>query len=50
MCLSRVVRLPVDSAVLTHGHAGQLPGAPTSIGPHTNLCMLCTAGFLMFKH
>ena len=37
----------IGSAVLTHGHAGQLPGAPD----RANLCMLCTACFfLMFKH
>ena len=35
------------SAVLTHGHAGQLPVGPTSIGSHANLCMLCTSCFLM---
>ena len=29
-----------DRAVLTHEHAGQLPGESTSIGPHANLCML----------
>jgi len=40
------------SAVLTNEHDGQLPGGPTSkaIGPHDNLCMLCTAWFFgMFK-
>jgi len=33
------------NAVLTHGHAGQLHGDPTSIGAHVNLCMLFTALF-----
>lgn len=40
-----MVILHVCSAVLTHGYAGQLPGG-TSIGPHINLCMLCSACFL----
>ena len=31
-------------------HTRQLPGVPMSIGPHTNLYMLYTACFLMFKH
>jgi hypothetical protein len=35
----------VISAVLTHGHAGQLHGDPRAYGPHANLCMLCTAFF-----
>ena len=34
------------SAVLADGHDGQLPRGPTSIGPHVNLWMLCTACFL----
>ena len=38
------------SAVLTHGHTGQLPGAPMGIEAHANLCMLCTACFLMLKY
>ena len=37
-------------AVLTHGHVGQLPGGPTSIGINANLCMLWKACFLMFEH
>jgi len=28
MCLSRVIRIPVDSAVVTHGHTGQFPEGP----------------------
>jgi hypothetical protein len=32
MSLSREIRIPVDSAVVTHGHTGQLPVGPTSIG------------------
>ena len=32
--------------VLTHGHAGQLPGALRVVGPHANLCMLYAACFL----
>jgi hypothetical protein len=40
----------VISAILTHGHDGQLQGGSTSIGAHANLYMLCTACFLMFKH
>ena len=28
-----------------HGHAGKLPWDTTSIGPHANLYMLCTACF-----
>ena len=31
-----------SSAVLMHGHIGQLPGAPRAYGPHANLCMFCT--------
>jgi hypothetical protein len=34
------------SAVIVHGHAGQMPGCPMSIGSHANLCMLCTAYLL----
>jgi hypothetical protein len=37
----------VISAVLTHGHARQLHGDPRAYGPHANLCMLCTAFFLI---
>jgi len=33
------------SAVLTHGHAGQLPKGPTSIAVYANLCMLYTTWF-----
>jgi hypothetical protein len=33
----------VDNAVLTHGHAGQLPRDPASTGFHANLCMLWLA-------
>jgi len=39
--------VPIHSAVLIHGHTGQLPGDPTSIGAHANLCMLCTACFFL---
>jgi hypothetical protein len=35
---------------LMHGHNGQLPGGNRAKEPHTNLCMLYTAWFLMFKH
>jgi hypothetical protein len=38
------------SAALTHGHDGQLPWVPKSIGAHVNLCMLYTVCFFMFKH
>jgi hypothetical protein len=38
------------SAVLTDGHAGQLHRGPTSIGPHANQCMMCTAFFLMINY
>ena len=34
------------SAVLTHGHTGQLSGVPRTHGPEVNICMLCTACFL----
>ena len=37
----------IHSAVLVHGHVGQLSGGPTCIRPHANLCMLCMACFLM---
>jgi hypothetical protein len=33
------------SVVLSHGHTGQFPGGPMSIGPPATLCMLCTACF-----
>ena len=40
----------VTSTVLTHGHAGQMPGVPRAKEPHANLCMFCTACLLMFIH
>ena len=39
-----------STAVLTHGHTGQLPYGFMSIMHHANLCMLCIACFLMFKN
>jgi hypothetical protein len=63
-----LTRIPYNgiSAVLTHGHARQLPGDPTIIGyqlirwevargPHdhrtpANLCLICIACYLKFKH
>ena len=33
------------SAVLTHGHHGQLPRSPRAQGPHANLCMLSMTCF-----
>ena len=44
------VGLVPSSAVLMHGHAGQLRGDPMTLGAHVNLCMLFIACFLMFKH
>jgi hypothetical protein len=42
--------MPRRRAVLTHGHAGQLPGVPTSIGAQCKSMYVVYGMFLMFKH
>ena len=48
--LTGIYSVIIIRAVLTPRHTGKFPGAPRAYGSHANLCMLCTACFLMFKH
>jgi hypothetical protein len=44
------ITVTVRSVVLCVGTMGSCPGVPRAKEPHTNLCMMYTAWFLMFKH
>jgi hypothetical protein len=44
------ITVTVRSAVLCMGTIGSCPVVPRANEPYTNLCMLYTAWFLMFKH
>ena len=40
----------INSAVLTHGHAGQLPGCPTSLWGPMLICVCCVQHVFYVKH
>jgi hypothetical protein len=40
MFYRKELEFDIYSAVVTHGHSGQLPGCPQAYEPHANLCIL----------
>jgi hypothetical protein len=43
MFYRKELEFDIYSAVVTHGHSGQLPGCPRTYEPHVNLCILWLA-------